>query len=177
MPALRNANFDVFDGLMAVYIDANNLFGKEFEAFRRRIESKLRNPVEIWSLYVIGCREVPDVVKIGITRNIEKRFKSLQTSNFYELQILRLIKAGSAESAFHAETVLHRHFKPFSLSGEWFRLSSENLQRLIQGPIYPFHPENPFEQPNDEQVERWVERFLSEGPKIFSPPRIRRWNA
>ncbi|KKK88579.1 hypothetical protein LCGC14_2741700 [marine sediment metagenome] len=65
------------------------------------------------TVYFIQCNEF---VKIGDTSNIEERFKSLQASNPYKLELLCCID-DCTEKEFHEK------FKNERIHGEWFKIS------------------------------------------------------
>ena len=57
-------------------------------------------------------------IKIGITNDIEKRLKSLQTANSKKLEVLYYTKTSSPRKS---EKLLHDHFRENNINGEWFR--------------------------------------------------------
>jgi len=56
------------------------------------------------------------LVKIGSAKNIQDRFKSLQTGSPVILKIIKTIKDVSYDYEFN----LHRRFKEYRKHGEWF---------------------------------------------------------
>jgi hypothetical protein len=66
-------------------------------------------------IYFIGNR-TDGTVKIGISNNPEKRFKTLQTGNADDLTILALIPGNE-----QTERALHRRFDHLHVRGEWFQ--------------------------------------------------------
>jgi DNA-binding XRE family transcriptional regulator len=65
-------------------------------------------------------------VKIGFTKNINKRLAQLQTSSPVKLEVLHLI-----EGNVSLEKELHQKFKEFRTSGEWFNYDSSILEYFI----------------------------------------------
>ena len=65
-------------------------------------------------------------VKIGFTKNINKRLSQLQVSSPVKLEVLHLI-----EGNVSLEKELHRKFKEFRTSGEWFNYDSSILEYFI----------------------------------------------
>lgn len=59
-------------------------------------------------------------IKIGISRNIEKRLETMQTGNPNLLRLLFCIEADSRGHAREIECWLHRRFKSQHIRGEWF---------------------------------------------------------
>jgi len=66
-------------------------------------------------LYVLSCN---DLIKIGITNNIDKRVKTLQTGNPHPI-IVEYVE--SRYKPHKAEQYLHRAFHKNRISGEWFK--------------------------------------------------------
>ena len=93
-------------------------------------------PREEWFLHRhIGHRMAPDVVyfiqcgdavKIGYTRNVEKRMAHFRNCNPAELKLLALISG-----AVQVERDLHVRFSAQKIHGEWFR-NEGALAALLQ---------------------------------------------
>ena len=80
-------------------------------------------------LYLIGYREADiNHIKIGIAVDPARRLRQLQTGNAHRLAVLRLID--SPVNAKRMERALHRQFKEYRTSGEWFALSDCELISL-----------------------------------------------
>lgn len=79
------------------------------------------------NVYLICCTYAngDKLHKIGITRRtIEKRMKEFKTGNASELYLVNSFKS---KWAFQIESALHRRFKKFNISGEWFVLSDDDI--------------------------------------------------
>lgn len=63
-------------------------------------------------------------VKIGISNNVQKRLKSLQTGSPQTLNLLHSIGFPNKNTAQHIEQVLHKQYQDQQVSGEWFTLDS-----------------------------------------------------
>ena len=74
-------------------------------------------------VYLIQMGE-DDVYKIGISNAPGKRLRSLNTSSPFDLRLVHQFVADPAEEA---EAQLHRRFATHQMSGEWFRLTSEQV--------------------------------------------------
>jgi hypothetical protein len=75
-------------------------------------------------------------VKIGVSVNVRRRLKSLQTSCPDRLELLH-----SAGGTWDDEVQLHKRFAADRLTGEWFRLSpeiAEYIERLKRGELTAF---------------------------------------
>jgi hypothetical protein len=66
-------------------------------------------------------------VKIGVTTNVEKRLKALQTGHHAKLAVLLIIPGDSI-----AERSLHNRFKKDHELGEWFVLSDAIKAFIIE---------------------------------------------
>jgi len=73
------------------------------------------------SLYIIRAKSPhkTNLVKIGVSTNIEKRLKQIQTSCPYKIE---LFEKANVKDAFGHERALHNQYKKFKLKGEWFLL-------------------------------------------------------
>jgi hypothetical protein len=61
--------------------------------------------------------------KIGISANVRRRLRTLQTSNPKPLRVVATLSGGST-----LEKQLHERFKTRRIQGEWFDLSHEDIQ-------------------------------------------------
>lgn len=82
-----------------------------------------------YQVYIIGAEDgnLADIYKIGISNAPGKRLQSLNTSNPFKLAIIHKFVA---EPAKEAETQLHARFQASRTSGEWFRLTPEQISEL-----------------------------------------------
>jgi hypothetical protein len=71
-------------------------------------------------------------IKIGSSRNPDRRRRTFATGNSLPLQILREIPS---QDAPRLERELHRRFAQDRLHGDWFDLPPERLQQLLQEPF------------------------------------------
>lgn len=69
-------------------------------------------------VYVVGSR---GLIKIGRTRNIDRRFPELQVASPYKLTLLHFERCG--ERAAEIEKNAHRLLGPWRYKGEWFTAS------------------------------------------------------
>jgi T5orf172 domain len=70
--------------------------------------------------YVYFIQRADKCVKIGVTKNLERRLKTLQTANNKELLIVAKFPFDSRMQAFDMERQLHERFAGFRMQGEWF---------------------------------------------------------
>lgn len=63
-----------------------------------------------------------NVYKIGVTKDLDKRIKSLQTGNACELKFLC---AYSTKYPYRLETMLHNKFSQYKELNEWYNLPKD----------------------------------------------------
>lgn len=78
---------------------------------------------EIFTYFILD--DVQNRVKIGKSRNVARRIKSLQTgnSNIFKLR---------CTTTSYSETELHKKFCRYKINGEWFTFSAEIKCFLIR---------------------------------------------
>jgi hypothetical protein len=94
---------------------------------RRAAMGTTQAPV-IGSIYVIGFA---DYVKIGISADLDKRIKALQTAIPEKLTVYATIDAG--ENYGDLEMALHARFAAFRRNGEWFSKEGELADWIAAG--------------------------------------------
>lgn len=75
-------------------------------------------------LYIMQCGEF---VKIGISKMVQDRLRTIRTSNPQEVTLLR-VYTSDIQDAESMEFLLHRSLKEFHVRGEWFK--SEALEHV-----------------------------------------------
>lgn len=76
-------------------------------------------------IYFIQASSTP-YVKIGFTKDVEKRRRNLQSENPHELKIL-----GVCDGDRSVERHYHSVFKKLHIRGEWFQIGPE-LQKFLE---------------------------------------------
>lgn len=66
--------------------------------------------------------------KIGLSKNIDRRLSSLKTGNTN----LKLINHLPTQNMYSTEKLFHLYLKPYKEGGEWFNLSPDLLEVVIQ---------------------------------------------
>ncbi len=61
------------------------------------------------------------LVKIGLSCNVERRLKELQTSNPTKLTLAHKIQTSSEAQAYFLENQLHKRYEKLRQRGEWFK--------------------------------------------------------
>ena len=77
-------------------------------------------------VYLIRCGD--DFFKIGIATDPQDRLKQLQTGN---PETLWLVKYFSFDNARLIEETLHNTFSAFRTNGEWFKLTDDQVNRIL----------------------------------------------
>ena len=67
-------------------------------------------------------------IKIGVSSDVEKRFKAIQMMNPRELSILKTIPS---YCAYIVERYLHLVFSKYRMHGEWFNLDDDAQEELF----------------------------------------------
>lgn len=79
-------------------------------------------------IYFIQAENGP--IKIGYSRSLEKRLKSLQASNGQKLTVL-----GTMKGTLKDEKSLHEKFSDYKISSEWFRPYSDLLKFIKENSV------------------------------------------
>jgi len=127
-------------GLYKIIMISKSEVAKEFKAFIYRTIHETRmheieqlkmaiqnNPEEFpehETIYFIAEMPYNDMVKIGRTRNIQRRLRELQTGNPSPLIILCMVDKHVAQNY---EYILHVEFAARRVMGEWFRFEPGEL--------------------------------------------------
>lgn len=79
-------------------------------------------------VYLIRCEE-NNYYKIGITKNIERRIKQIQTGTPDKIY---LVEKYESEHSSKIEKALHNFFSPYHRNNEWFELSLEDEMKFME---------------------------------------------
>lgn len=79
--------------------------------------------------FVYLFRAENGLVKIGKTVNIQQRFKSIHTMSPIDIEVFAFLET---EMADELEYELHIEFDVDRVKGEWFNLSDEDLQYIVE---------------------------------------------
>lgn len=71
-------------------------------------------------------------VKIGLSKDPNERLRNLQFTSPTKLSLIGVIKCKSKLHSFHVERTLHDRFKKQRRHGEWFHLSNEHLNQILE---------------------------------------------
>lgn len=77
-------------------------------------------------LYVSKCNTY---YKIGITTDLESRLAELQVGNPYPISFCLTVEFGNPSGA---EKALHEKFKKQRIRGEWFALTRQDIQAIME---------------------------------------------
>ena len=80
-------------------------------------------------IYLISC-EADDTIlyKIGYSKNPKQRLKELKTGNPNALEIVQEFETKHNRKV---ETAFHNHYKVKNVNGEWFSLSSDEVDNFL----------------------------------------------
>jgi predicted GIY-YIG superfamily endonuclease len=79
-----------------------------------------------YGVYIIKAKNQP-LYKIGVTYNINKRIKQLQTGCPFPIELYFLVNGFPRNIAIQTEKQLHKTMSHYRTSGEWFRLYSHSV--------------------------------------------------
>lgn len=89
-------------------------------SFKQRKKSDL--------LYILKHKNINDYYKIGITYDIEARIKQLSTASPFGIEVIKLIHNDKVSKI---EKELHNTYSNKRLNGEWFKLTNDELNKII----------------------------------------------
>lgn len=75
----------------------------------------------------VYCLKIKDLVKIGITTDIKKRFRNIEHNTGNEIEKLFYL-----ESCPSLEKIAHNHFKKYRKKGEWFDIDFEDAKNFLE---------------------------------------------
>lgn len=79
-------------------------------------------------IYIIGCKQMPNLYKIGKSKNINGRFKGYKTHNPHKMDIihLRYIKNMTLAENILKTTLSHFHYENDG-GKEWYKCNDVNI--------------------------------------------------
>lgn len=104
-------------------------------------------------IYIFGD---DNLVKIGFSDNVKKRFNDIRVSIPYKIYPMLVINGGRKD-----EKILHDKFKPNAMRGEWFTLSHE-IKQFISDNEYQNRKYEFFESENDFDCNEQIKRTRKE---------------
>lgn len=73
--------------------------------------------------------KIPEgIYKIGVSKNVDKRIKQLQTGNTEEIT---LVEKFESNYPYKVESSLHRRYNYDNIKGEWFYLTDEQVNNFL----------------------------------------------
>ena len=79
------------------------------------------------NLYIIRLQGL-DIYKFGVSQNIKRRMRDLQSSNPFTINILY---SQFYKEVYHLEDLVFKTFKENIIKGEWFNAYEEDVIKLI----------------------------------------------
>ena len=93
----------------------------------RKKEGKLSNLILIYIIQAVG---LPECYKIGYTTKLTERLNHYNYMVPYGVNLINTIEVNSVEDAKIVESSLHKKYKNYKVSGEWFKLTEEHLEEI-----------------------------------------------
>lgn len=81
-------------------------------------------------------------VKVGITNNVDKRIKSLQTGCPTKITVFAIKKKQSRKLAKQLESEIHTELRAFRVMGEWFLFNETVQKAIVDKGFYPYVGDN-----------------------------------
>ena len=81
------------------------------------------------NVYFIKCEDDNGYIKVGHTKDVDKRLETLQIGSPYTLKVIAVLPCTSNERAKDTEARIHRYFSHLRIRGEWFD-SSLDISKL-----------------------------------------------
>jgi predicted GIY-YIG superfamily endonuclease len=77
-------------------------------------------------LYIIQQKGT-NTIKIGISDNVRRRVRELQTGSPHKLVVVRTLNCPDRDTAERLEKLSHRRYAKYRLEGEWFNLPPQKV--------------------------------------------------
>lgn len=81
---------------------------------------------DMGKVYIMECN---GFYKVGVSQDVKKRQKQLQTGNGKEIKIL--YSSNECINAFEVENLIHKKYKLYQTIGEWFKCNFETISSMI----------------------------------------------
>jgi hypothetical protein len=89
--------------------------------------SKVPDSHENKGVYIIGSKK-HSWFKIGMSCNISLRLKEIASGIPFQVEVIRAFPVLLESARFDLETLLHVSFNHKKIKGEWFSLTSEDIE-------------------------------------------------
>jgi len=83
-----------------------------------------------FNIYVMKCERF---YKIGLSRSIPKRIKTLQGGLPFKIELIEIYKVENKDERRYlnkTEKFIHKHFHAKRVNGEWFELTESDLKEI-----------------------------------------------
>lgn len=130
-PAMRRPLLDMTDAMCAAGCSL-----KQIRAAQQHLmslgypKSRAGKEAATSFVYVIGQADGP--LKIGVSSDVEKRRKSLQTASHKDFLIIHLSRPMRRKDAFAVERDSHQQLAAHAVGGEWFSCTAEEARCAIE---------------------------------------------
>lgn len=92
-------------------------------------EARSRRQFRPGSVYVLQADDGPDLYKIGVSRNVNRRLTEIAAHLPWTLSVRLMIESDDPETL---ERELHHRFAEKRVNGEWFRLTADDLAMIAE---------------------------------------------
>jgi len=79
------------------------------------------------SVYLVQSES--GAVKIGVSKDVDRRLSDLQVAHPHDLTLLACVESSNANSL---ENRLHDRYSKYNINGEWFDLPNGELDNIVQ---------------------------------------------
>lgn len=90
---------------------------------------RLTSGVELADTYVYLIKAANGLVKIGVTRDINKRFSKIKSGSPIDVELIGSVLTATGREL---ERRLHQEFEAKRIRGEWFALDDQDVNRILE---------------------------------------------
>ena len=122
-------------------------FNDDIQAIKEDFIASMTKPKDVLpEQYVYILEKNENSIKIGVSKNVEKRIKSLEKSGGFTRK--RVVCFGKIKNGYEVETKSHKKLSDYRTNGEWFNVPFELAVKTVEE-IY-----NLFGDSSIEHIER-----------------------
>lgn len=166
--AIKDNQIEMVKSLLT-WFKLNGYFTKAQMSMAKKLTYVKKKPAVVKKHYLYAISN-GDQIKLGMSSDVNKRLKTMQTASPAELVLLwKYYIANTPADAIKIEKMLHRACKAFHIRGEWF-------DRACIDTVNKFNP-------NKQHAAKWeyaklvsVDRSRKDGILNFTVENIRRTN-
>lgn len=95
------------------------------EEIRDKILSSQLFRIDRYPIFIYFIQDNNGFIKIGVTKNIKKRFPQIKSNHFSAFYVLKIIYG-----TYNLESKLKKRFKKYQAKGEWFYPNEKILKYI-----------------------------------------------